>query len=149
MCEESRPRGVTTPLISVFVDDKGVEIGGGTVVGPEVLDKVACAGSLEMVRDVDGSPLAIGRRSRVIPGRLRRFVLHRDGGCTADGCTSRYRLEAHHVIPWSEGGPTTPENLTTLCWFHHHVVVHGFGYRIDPRLGPGRIRFSNPGHDPP
>jgi hypothetical protein len=149
ICEESRPRGVSTPLISVFVNDRGVEIGGATVVGPEVLDKVACAASLEMVRDVDGSPLAIGRRSRVIPGRLRRFVLHRDGGCTADGCTSRYRLEAHHVIPWSEGGPTTPENLTTLCWFHHHVVVHGFGYRIDPRLGPGRIRFSKPGHDPP
>jgi hypothetical protein len=149
ICEESRPSGVTTPLISVFVDDRGVEIGGATMVGPEVLDKVACAGSLEMVRDVEGNPLAIGRRSRVIPGRLRRFVLHRDGGCTADGCTSRYRLEAHHVIPWSEGGPTTPENLTTLCWFHHHVVVHGFGYRIDPRLGPGRIRFSRPGHDPP
>lgn len=149
ICEESRPRGVTTPLISVFVDDKGVEIGGATVVGPEVLDKVACAGSLEVIRDIDGRPLAIGRRSRIIPGRLRRLVLHRDGGCTADGCTSRYRLEAHHVIPWSEGGETTPDNLTTLCWFHHHVVVHGFGYRIDPSRGPGRIRFSRPGHDPP
>ena len=149
ICEESRPRDVTTPLISVFVDDKGIEIGGATVVGPEVLDKVACAGSLEMIRDVDGIPLAVGRRSRVIPGRLRRFVLHRDGGCTADGCTSRYRLEAHHVIPWSEGGETMPDNLTTLCWFHHHVVVHGFGYRIDPSRGPGRIRFSRPGHDPP
>jgi len=149
ICEESRPRGVTTPLISVFVDDKGIEIGGATVVGPETLDKVACAGSLEMIRDVDGTPLAVGRRSRVIPGRLRRFVLHRDGGCTADGCTSRYRLEAHHVVPWSEGGETTPDNLTTLCWFHHHVVVHGFGYRIDPSRGSGRIRFSRPGHDPP
>jgi hypothetical protein len=149
MCEESRPSGVTAPLISVFVDDKGVEIAGATTVGPEILDKVACAGSLEMIRTVDGRPLAVGRRSRVISGRLRRFVLHRDGGCTADGCTSRYRLEVHHVIPWSEGGPTTPENLTTLCWFHHHVVVHGFGYRIDPHHGPGRIRFSKPGHDPP
>ncbi len=149
ICEESRPAGVTTPLISVFVDDTGVEISGGTTVGPEILDKIACAGSLEMIRTADGRPLAVGRRSRVIPNRLRRFVLHRDGGCTADGCTSRYRLEVHHVVPWSEGGPTTPENLKTLCWFHHHVVVHGFGYRIDPRLGPGRIRFLQPGHDPP
>jgi hypothetical protein len=149
MCEESPSTSVGTPLISVFVDDKGVEIAGSTPVGPEILDKVACAGSLEMIRTVDGQPLAVGRRSRVISGRLRRFILHRDGGCTADGCTSRYRLEVHHVIPWSEGGPTTPENLTTLCWFHHHVVVHGFGYRIDSGHGPGRIRFAMPGHDPP
>jgi hypothetical protein len=149
ICEESRPAGITTPLISVFVDDKGVEISGGTAVGPEILDKVACAGSLELIRTADGQPLAVGRRSRVIPNRLRRFILHRDGGCTGDGCQSRYRLEAHHVIPWSEGGPTTPENLVTLCWFHHQVVVHGFGYRIDARLGPGRVRFIKPGPDPP
>ncbi|MGH8947914.1 MAG: HNH endonuclease, partial [Acidimicrobiia bacterium] len=133
ICEVSRPAGITTPLISVFVDDRGIEIAGSTAVGPEILDKVACTGSLEVIRTADGQPLAVGRRSRVIPNRLRRFILHRDGGCTADGCNSRYRIEVHHVVPWSEGGPTTPENLTSLCWFHHHVVVHGFGFRIDPR----------------
>jgi hypothetical protein len=37
----------------------------------------------------------------------------------------------------------------TLCWFHHHVVVHGWGYRIDTRLGNGRLRFLKPGTDPP
>jgi hypothetical protein len=149
ICEQSRPNGVTTPLITVFVDDSGAEISGGTKAGPEILDKVACSGSLEVIRTIDGRPLGMGRRSRVIPNRLRRFVLHRDGGCTSDGCTSRYRLEAHHAIPWSEGGPTTPENLVTLCWFHHHVVVHGWGYRIDTRRGRGRIRFLKPGSDPP
>jgi hypothetical protein len=29
------------------------------------------------------------------------------------------------------------------------VVVHGWGYRIDPRLGLGRIRFIKPGGDSP
>jgi hypothetical protein len=149
ICEESRPTGLSTPLITVFVDGSGAEVAGSTMVGPEILDKVACGGSLEVIRTIEGRPLGMGRRSRVIPNRLRRFILHRDGGCTADGCTSRYRLEPHHVVPWSEGGPTTPENLTTLCWFHHHVVVHGWGYRIDPRLGPGRIRFTRSGSDPP
>jgi hypothetical protein len=149
ICEESRPGTSTTPLITVFVDEFGAEMAGGTAVGPEVLDKVACGGSLEVIRTVDGQPLGMGRRSRIIPNRLRRFVLHRDGDCTADGCVSRYRLEPHHVIPWSEGGPTDPENLATLCWFHHHVVVHGWGYRIDPHLGPGRLRFLKPGSDPP
>jgi hypothetical protein len=29
------------------------------------------------------------------------------------------------------------------------VVVHGWRYRIDPRLGSGRLRFVRPGADPP
>ena len=149
ICEETRPGSVESPIITVFVDGNGIEIEGGGPAGPEILDKVACAGSLEVIAENEGRPLAMGRRSRVIPRKLRRFVLHRDGGCTADGCTSSYRLQPHHIIPWSEGGPTDAENLTTLCWFHHHVVVHGRGYRIDARLGPGRIRFIHPGHDPP
>jgi hypothetical protein len=155
LCEESGSTAPSTPLITVFVDDQGVDVPGSTPVGPEILDKVACAGSLEVIKTQEGRPLAIGRRSRVIPNRLRRWVLHRDGGCTVDGCRSRYRLQVHHIIPWSEGGPTDPENLTTLCWFHHQVVVHGFGYRIDTSHGPGRIRFIKPpahgssGHDPP
>jgi len=149
ICEESRPSNVSTPLITVFIDDDGAEIAAATVVGPEILDKVACIGGLEVIRTGNGQPLGMGRRRRVIPNRLRRFVLHRDGGCTADGCISRYRLEVHHAIPWSEGGPTDPDNLVTLCWFHHHVVVHGWGYLIDTRLGKGRIRFVKPGADPP
>ncbi len=149
ICEERRPTSLSTPLITVFVDDEGAEVASGTAVGPQILDRIACAASLEVIRTSDGRPLSMGRRSRIIPDRLRRFVLHRDGGCTADGCPSRYRLEAHHKVPWSEGGPTDPENLTTLCWFHHHVVIHGWGFRIDDRLGPGRIRFIRAGNDPP
>ena len=149
ICEESRPGAGSTPLITVFVDENGANLAAGTPIGAQILDRIACSANLEVIRTSDGRPLAMGRRSRVIPNRLRRFILHRDGGCTADGCTSCYRLEAHHVIPWSEGGPTDPENLATLCWFHHHVVVHGWGYRIDPRLGMSRIRFIKPGTDPP
>ena len=149
VCEDRWDGSGGSPLISVFVDENGAEIEAGTVVGPEILDKVACIGSLEVIKTVDGKPLSIGRTSRVISKRLKRFVLHRDGGCTAEGCTSRYRLQPHHIVPWSEGGPTDPENLATLCWFHHHVVVHGWGYSIDAGRGIGRIRFSRPNRDPP
>ncbi len=148
ICEENRPRSLSTPLITVFVDDAGAETAAGTSIGPEILDRIACSASLEVIKTSDGRPLAMGRRSRIIPNRLRRFVLHRDEGCTADACTSRYRLEVHHKIPWSEGGPTDPENLTTLCWFHHQVVVHGMGFRIDPTLGTRSDPIHTPRHRP-
>ena len=149
LCEDRSTGSRSTPLITVFVDKNGAETEAGTPVGDEVLDRLACTGKVETIGIHDGKPLVLGRRSRVIKPSMRRFILHRDGGCTADGCTSRYRLQIHHIVPWSEGGPTDPENLTTLCWFHHQVVVHGWGYRIDPSLGPGRIRFIAPNHDPP
>ncbi|MEE9178178.1 MAG: DUF222 domain-containing protein [Acidimicrobiia bacterium] len=149
VCEDRRPGTGNTPLITVFVDANGAETEAGTPVGPEIIDKVACVGSVEVIKNVDGEPLSVGRRSRVISKRLKRFVLHRDGGCSADGCTSRYRLEPHHKVPWSEGGPTDANNLFAFCWFHHHVVIHGWGYRIDSSRGPNRIRFIKPDHDPP
>jgi hypothetical protein len=114
------------------------------------VEEIFCTGSVERITFQGGQPLAAGRTTRVIAPKLRRAVLFRDGGCTADGCTSRYRLQPHHIIPWSTGGPTDPNNLTTLCWFHHHVVIHQMGYEIKPDSPPGRLRFQpNTGTDPP
>lgn len=148
-CETNTGGAGSTPVITVFVDSDGAQVEAGTSIGPEILDKIACSGSLEFIKTADGEPLSVGRRKRVISSRLKRFVLHRDGACTAEGCTSRYRLEPHHKQPWSEGGPTDADNLVTLCWFHHHVVIHGWGYRIDASRGSGRLRFTPSGHDPP
>lgn len=123
----------------------GIQVEGGPAVGLMVLEQALCEGSVELTAtDLDGEPLALGRTTRVIRPRLRRHLLDRDGGCTAAGCTSRYRLQPHHIVPWSDGGRTDPDNLTTLCWFHHHVVVHGRGYRIDPTSPPHQRRFVTP-----
>ncbi len=149
VCEDRNSGSSTTPLITVFVDSEGAEVEAGTAVGSEILDKIACTGSLEVVKPDKGTPLSIGRRSKVISKKLKRFVMHRDGSCTSDGCVSRYRLQPHHIIPWSEGGPTDPDNLATLCWFHHHVVIHGWGYRMDVSRGLQRVRFIRPERGPP
>jgi len=153
--------GTSTPLVTVFVDvedavgtgaETGVHLDTGIRIGPESLAEAFCTGSIETITTNNGQPLAVGRRTRVISPALRRAVLHRDNGaCTADGCTSRYRLQPHHVLPFSRGGRTDPNNLTTLCWYHHHVVIHGIGYIIDHDSPPGRLRFRKPhgGPDPP
>jgi hypothetical protein len=150
-----------TPLLTVFMDandaaptgaEAGVTVEAGPRVGPDAVEAILCDGVIEVTaRTSDGTPLGMGRRSRVIPPRLRRFVIHRDGGvCTVAGCTSRYRLQPHHVVPWADGGTTDPENLATLCWFHHHVIIHGRGFSIDPHSSPQRRRLNRPPiHAPP
>jgi hypothetical protein len=107
----------------------------------------------------DGIPMVYGRKTRTIPPALRRFILHRDGlTCQADGCPSRHRLQIHHLIPWSQGGTTDPDNLITLCWYHHQTVVHQQGFTPYRHPHHARIRFvqihpysptPTPGHDPP
>ena len=37
------------------------------------------------------------------------------------GCSAPpWACEIHHVIPWMRHGPTSLDNLTLRCWFHHH-----------------------------
>jgi len=150
-----------TPVLTVFMDaseaaassgEAGVVIQGGPRVGVAAIEAILCDGIIEVTaRTKHGVPLTMGRRTRVIPPALRRFVLDRDGAaCTVAGCTSRYRLQVHHIVRWVDGGRTDPENLTTVCWFHHHIVIHGQGFTIDPDSPPQRRRLLHPPiHGPP
>ncbi len=147
------------PIVTVMVDaeaashsngEAGAAISAGPRIGPDTLDRILCEGSVEIMIDTDsGTPLAVGPTTRVVPPKVRRFVLNHDGGCTIDGCKSTYRLEVHHIVPRSQGGTHDVENLTTVCWWHHHIAIHGRGYVIDPSSPPGRRRIVPPGHDPP
>jgi 5-methylcytosine-specific restriction endonuclease McrA len=58
-------------------------------------------------------------RATAEPGwnRLRREVFARDGGCVVCGTTEQ--LEAHHIVPVSQGGPNTLGNVETRCRRHH------------------------------
>ena len=117
----------------------------GQLIGPNTLEEILCSGTIEAISVTDdGKPLNAGRRTAKIPGRLRKFVIGRDGGCCAEGCTSRYRLQVHHRVHWSDGGETDADNLVTLCWFHHHVVIHQRGFTIAPESPPHRLRFKAP-----
>ena len=71
-------------------------------------------------------------------------VLARDGLCCAH-CRSRRNLHAHHAVWRSRGGPTTYDNLVTLCGVCHGLVHDGL---LDVELVRGRDgelhrRFTN------
>ncbi|MDJ0664589.1 MAG: DUF222 domain-containing protein [Acidimicrobiia bacterium] len=147
------PAGSSTrsePVATVLVDaslagptkgEAGAEIAYGHRVGPRTLERILCVGRVQIVGLERGRPVIHSPATRSIPPATRRFVAWRDGSCTISGCNSRYRLQPHHVTPRSDGGSHDPENLTTLCWFHHHVVIHGMGLRIDPESPPQKRLF--------
>jgi len=158
--DRTSTEGTSTPLVSIFLDphpaattrgESGATLATGPRVGPLTLEQILCDGQVEILQtSPNGKPLTVGSTARTIPPKLRRFILHRDGGmCTIAGCSSRYRLQPHHITPKSQGGTHHPDNLTTLCWFHHHVVIHRHGYQIDPNSPPQRRRFLKPQTRPP
>ncbi len=147
--------GAPVPLVaSVFVDaamagpasgEAGAAVVGGPRVGPQALAEILCGGQVEVVVTDKGQPVAVGPRGRALPPKWRRAILARDHGrCTVAGCRSRYRLNVHHVVARSAGGNHDPANLATVCWYHHHVTIHGAGYTIDPASPPHRRTLIPP-----
>ena len=131
------------PLADTSANEQGVAMLAGARVGPDTVELVQCVGTTEVIT-VAGPNILHHETTASMRPSMRRAVLARDDGCTIDGCTSTYRLEAHHIVPRSQGGTNTPENLATLCWYHHHVSVHRRGMRIDPQSPPRRRRLLPP-----
>ena len=153
----------STPSVTVFVDahraaatggELGATVAAGARVGPATLAQILCEGAVGVVTVQDNTPVSVTAKTRAIPPAIRDFVLDRDGGCTIDGCTSRYRLQPHHVRHHADGGDHDPANLATLCWYHHHIEIHRYGRMLDPASPPQRRRFipgrwRDPHHSPP
>jgi hypothetical protein len=152
--------GFSTGHVTVFVDarrdnpiERTAEVEYGPRVGPDALEQMLCGGRVQVVGlDEHGIPVVSSPAARAIPPAIRHLVTYRDGACVIDGCSSRYRLQPHHVVRFADGGTHHPNNLVTLCWYHHHIAIHGNGYRIDPEspaLGRRLIKGHPPRGSPP
>jgi hypothetical protein len=92
-------------------------------------------------------PLDVGAATETIPVHLRRAVAVRDRGCRFPGCDQPVAAcQPHHIIPRAQGGPTSLNNLTLLCTFHHLIAVHRWGWGI--ALHPdGSVTATSPDGD--
>ncbi|MEX2655176.1 MAG: DUF222 domain-containing protein [Acidimicrobiia bacterium] len=133
---------IDADLAAATEGQAGASIVGGTRIGPRTLEEILCSGNCRInFTDTFGN-VSTSPSSRTIPAAVRNRVLQRDGHrCVIAGCNSRTRLQPHHLVPYSQGGSHHPDNLVTLCWYHHHVVVHQQGRKIDPDSPPGARRF--------
>ena len=74
-------------------------------IAPPADDSVAMAGTRVM-------PLSVGRATRTIPAHIRTALHLRDQGCRFPGCDRPPAwTDGHHIIHWSDGGPTELANL--------------------------------------
>ena len=113
------------------------EIQGGPVIANETARRLSCDPILECVIYDHEKVLGIGRRSRLIPGWLRRQLWHRDGGCVWPGCPETRFVHAHHKQHWADCGPTDLCNLILLCGYHHRFLhEHGWKVEDDPEGRP-------------
>jgi len=120
----------------------GASVVGGPRVGPNTLSEILCAGTVQINFEDEYRQISTSPTTRTIPSAVRSRVMRRDGHrCVIAGCHSRSRLQPHHLVPYSQGGTHDPANLATVCWYHHHVVIHQQGRRIDPNSPAQRRTF--------
>src|SRR3970040_202357 len=92
--------------------------------------------------------LGVGRRTRLIPGWLRRQLWHRDGGCRFPGCGRKTWVHGHHMRHWADGGPTDLNNLVLLCGYHQRFL-HEPGWGIEATPERTRVFTSPEGREYP
>jgi len=76
-------------------------------------------------------PLDIGY-SETIPAGIRNAVLLRDKHCQWAGRCDQPAgaCQVHHTRHKADGGPTSVRDCVLLCWFHHQVAIHRWGWTL-------------------
>jgi Domain of unknown function (DUF222) len=76
-------------------------------------------------------PLDIGM-SESIPAGIRNAVILRDRHCQWAGRCDQpaSACEVHHVRHKKNGGKTSTKDCVLLCFYHHQVVIHRWGWTL-------------------
>ena len=76
-------------------------------------------------------PLDIGY-AETVPAGIRHAVILRDRHCQWAGRCDQpaAACEVHHTKHKANGGKTSVKDCVLLCWFHHQVVIHRWGWTL-------------------
>ncbi len=117
---------VVTAAATLAGEPGGSSLDWGGVISGETTRRLACDATITPVTlSPQGQVLDVGRRTRTVPAPIWAALVVRDAGCAFPGCdTPTSRCDAHHVVHWADGGPTSLANLVLLCRYHHQRVIH-------------------------
>jgi hypothetical protein len=76
-------------------------------------------------------PLDIGY-AESIPAGIRNAVILRDQHCQWAGRCDQpaSACQVHHTKHKANGGQTSVKDCVLLCWFHHQIVIHQWGWSL-------------------
>ena len=88
------------------------------------LRQYACdADILPVVLGGPSGVLDVGQKHRLVTPTIRQALHARDQGCVFPGCNRPAAdCDAHHIVPWQQGGATSLANLCLLCKHHHNLL---------------------------
>jgi hypothetical protein len=110
----------------------------------DALRRLACDANISrIVTGPGGEVLDVGRATRTVSDPQRRALVVRDKGCVFPGCDRPPGwCQSHHIVHWTNDGPTDLANLALVCHHHHHAV-HDRGFTMT--RGPdGTLTFTRP-----
>lgn len=148
----------STPRVVVLIDheslrkdvvDAGLardgELPSDERLSAQAVRRLAC--DAEIVPAVLGSAsqvLDVGRAQRLVTPALFVALVARDRHCCFLGCTRPpIACDAHHVVHWADGGPTSLDNLVLLCR-HHHVLTHQTPWTVHVDVATARPVWTPP-----
>jgi Domain of unknown function (DUF222) len=132
-------------------DGQGGDRGGGREPSPgwEALERAIIGKAVDLVSGPGGLASFLRRRqlgarlggpslpldigySSTIPAGIRHAVILRDRHCRwPGGCQQpASACEVHHVRHKADGGPTSVRACVLLCFFHHQVAIHRWGWTL-------------------
>lgn len=110
-------------------------LSSGDRLSATAVRRLACdAEIIPAVLGADGQVLDVGRAQRLVTAAIWLALVLRDQHCAFPGCRRLpIACDAHHVVHWADGGPTSLDNLVLLCR-RHHTLVHrtAWSLTIDP-----------------
>jgi hypothetical protein len=111
----------------------------GAISAADALMWACDAEVTRVITDAASRPLDVGRTIRITPPWIRRALIVRDGGCAFPDCGRPPSwCDPHHVVHWTNGGPTALSNLVLLCRRHHRLIHHK---RFSVDIADGLPRF--------
>lgn len=135
-----------TVVVTMTLDQLRSALGAAGLTTGELISaaearRLACrAGIIPAVLGGRSEVLDLGRKRRFHSSAQRIALTLESGGCTAETCDRPAAwAEAHHTVPWSEGGGTSVREGRLLCPRHHHLA-HDSRYDLT-RLPSGQVRF--------
>ena len=121
------PPGLSRESLEQQIIGKAVEL----LSGPDGLASFLRRRELGARLGGPSQPLDVGY-SDDVPAGIRTAVRARDQHCRwAGGCDQpASACEVHHLKHKGHGGETSLDNCITLCFFHHHVMIHRTGWTL-------------------